>query len=78
MPEGRNETCSSTAESQQLNINRLVFNLHVIIRVIVRAVAPPPFIFSTSHPANENIFSEVFFFVVHHHPLFIPLIPYHC
>lgn len=48
---GRNETCISTVESQQQNGNRFVFNLHVIIRFIVRAV---PFIFSISHPANET------------------------
>lgn len=70
VPEGRNERCSSTEESQQQNINRFVFNLHVIIWVIVRAGAPPPFIFSMSHPAR--FFFEVFFFflVVYNRPVF--------
>lgn len=54
-PEGEKWNEASTAEPHQQNINRFVFNLHVIIRVIVRAAAIP-FIFSVSHPANENIF----------------------
>lgn len=66
--------------SQQQNINRFVFNLHVIIRVIVRAAAPSTFIFSAWHAGGKGaLFFEVFVFAVNNHSCTVfALIPYHC
>lgn len=72
--------CSYTAKSQQQNVNRFIFNLHVIIRVIVRAAPPSHLYFSCHTLQMRPFFFEAFFFTIKKNPkkLFILLKPYHC